>query len=261
VSPRKPPSFLGQARRSFWLFFGAIWMVAGLILLVVAVGMAFQEQTWESDAVQTTGIVLTKDIIPADSDTSTQYRVRFRFATEDGNTVEGSQEVEVGTWEALTERDPVAVYYLPSSPSSARLEPGSGMFIVVIFFLFGTIFGGIGAVLVVRALRGLSRTRRLLATGVDAEATVTAIEQTNVMVNRRPQFRVRYTYRDQQGAEHGGDSGYLDWEEATSWNVGDHVAIRYDPARPAESQWIGRPEASAPTADRPSPFVDAAPPS
>lgn len=254
-------SFLGQAKRSFWLFFGGIWLLAGLIMLVVAVGMGIQEQQWRSDAVQTTGIVLTKDIVPADSDSSTQYRVRFRFTTQDGSTVEGNQDVEVGTWEGLTERDPVEVYYLPSSPSSARLEPGANVFMAVIFFLFGAVFGGIGGVLVVRAVRGLIRSRRLLHSGIDAEATVTGVEQTNVSFNRRLQFRVRYEYRDQQSAEHEGDSGYLEWEEASRWTKGDSVAIRYDPQRPAESQWIGNTEAPSPAVDTRPPAVDAPPPS
>lgn len=253
------PSFLGQAKRSFWLFFGGIWLLAGLIMLVVAVGMGIQERTWVSEAVATSGIVLTKDIVPADSDSSTQYRVRFRFTTQDGSTVEGNQDVDVSTWEGLTERDPVDVYYLPSSPSSARLEPDANLFMVVIFFLFGAVFGGIGGVLVVRAVRGLIRARRLLRSGVDAMATVTSVEQTNVSFNRRQQFRVRYTYRDQQGGEHGGDSGYLEWEEASSWNEGDSVAIRYDPQRPAESLWVGRIEAPSPAVDAPPPFVDAPP--
>ncbi|MEX1171838.1 MAG: DUF3592 domain-containing protein [Chloroflexota bacterium] len=244
---------LGQAKRSFWLLFGGIWLLAGLVMLVVAIGMALQERQWGAEAVRTTGIVLTKDIIPADSDSSTEYRVRFRFTTQDEVTVEGSQEVEVGTWEELTEREPVEIYYLPSSPSSARLEPAAGLFMVVIFFLFGAVFGGIGGVLVVRAVRGLFRARDLLRSGVDAEATVTRVEQTNVSFNRRLQFRVHYRYRDQQGGGHEGDSGYLEWEEASIWNEGDRVAIRYDPIRPAQSLWVGRIEA-------PSPAVDAAPP-
>jgi hypothetical protein len=263
------PSFLGQAKRSFWLFFGGIWMLAGLILLVVAIGMALQERTWASEAVRTSGIVLTKDIIPADSDSSTQYRVTFRFTAQDGSTVEGRQQVEVATWERLTERDPVEVYYLPSSPSSARLEPGANVFTLVLFFLFGAVFGGIGAVLFGRAVLKLRRARRLLQSGVEAEGTVTGVEQTNVTFNRRPQFRVRYAYRDGAGGEHAGDSGYLDWDEASTWKEGDRVAIRYDPGRPAESLWVGRIEAptgaidDAPprVVDAPPPAVDAPPPS
>ena len=125
MSRPRLPSFHGLAKRSFWLFFGGIWLLTGLVMFVVAAGTALQERTWAAEAVQTTGMVVTKDIIPADSDSSTEYRVRFRFTTQDGSAVEGNQEVEVETWEGLTERGPVEVHYLPSSPSSARLEPGA----------------------------------------------------------------------------------------------------------------------------------------
>ncbi len=251
---------LGQAKRSFWLFFGGIWLLAGLVLFVVGVGMALEERVWSSDAVQTTGMVLTKDIVRADSDSSTQYRVRFRFSPEDGSTVDGAQDVSIETWEALTERGPVAVYYLPTSPSSARLDPDANVVISIVFLVVGVVFGGIGGVLFVRAVRGLLRARRLLRSGVATEATVSGVEGTNVSFNRRPQFRVRYRYRDEQGGEHEGDSGYLDWDEASTWNEGDHVSVRYDPQRPADSHWVGRTETALSDVDPPSRMVDAPPP-
>lgn len=251
---------LGQAKRSFWLLFGGIWLLAGLVLFVVGLGMALEERVWSSEAVQTTGMVLTKDIVRADSDSSTQYRVRFRFSPADGSIVEGAQDVSVETWEALTERDPVPVYYLPTSPSSARLDPDANVVISIVFLVAGVVFGGIGGVLFGRAVRGLLRARRLLRSGVATEATVTGVEGTNVSFNRRQQFRVRYRYPDQQGAEHEGNSGYLDWDEASTWKEGDHVSVRYDPQRPVDSHWVGRTETAIPDDDPPSRMVDAPPP-
>ena len=259
MSRPRLPSLTGLAKRSFWLFFGGIWLLVGVVMLVVGTGMAFEERSWNSEAIRTTGIVLTKDIVPADSDSSTQYRVRFRFPTDDGTTAEGDQAVSVEIWEGLTERGPVTVHYRPSSPTSARLDPGSGLLGPAIFLVFGVVLGGVGGVLVLRAVRGLMRARRMLRSGVDAEGTVTGVEQTNVSFNRRPQFRVRYRYRDRDGKEHVGDSGYLDWELATSWNEGDRVSIRYDPRRPAESLWVGRIETPSHEAEKPPRIVDAPP--
>lgn len=254
------PSFFGQAKRSFWLYFGGIWLFVGVVMLIGSAGMALQERSWSADSVRTTGIVLTKDISLADSDSSTAYRVRFRFTSKDGSTIEGDEQVEVATWEGLTERGPIEVYYLPSSPSSVRLEPGESPIGVLILFLVGVVFGGIGGFLFVRAALELLRARRLLHSGIDAEATVTGVEGTNVSFNRQPQFRVRYSYRDRQGGRHSGDSGYLDWEEASRWTKGDHVAIRHDPQRPAESVWIGKIQAPRPTIDAAPPAVGAPPP-
>lgn len=242
-------SLLVVARRSFWLLFGGIWLLAGTTMLVVGIGMALEERRWDM-AVEATGMVLTKDIVPADSDSSTQYRVRFRYPTQDGGSAEGDQQVDVATWEALAERGPITVYYLPGSSEAPRLDPDPEPFGPLIFLAFGIVLGGVGGVLFGRALRDVFRARRLIESGTDADATVTAVEGTDVSFNRRPQFRVRYSYRDTAGATHTGDSGYLEWEEASTYADGDTVAIRYDPRRPADSVWLGRvaPAAPAPEA-------------
>jgi hypothetical protein len=231
-------ALLAQGKRSFWLLFGGIWLVVGAIMLVVGVGMAIEERRWEA-AVETTGMVLTKDIVPADSDSSTEYHVTFRYPA-DGRTAEGDQKVDVHGWEALTERGPIIVYYLPGSSETARLDPTPEPFGPVIFLGFGIVLGGVGGFLFVRALRNVLRAGRLMRAGSDADATVTAVEQTDVSFNRRPQFRVRYSYRDGRGDTHKGDSGYLEWDEASMFSEGDAVRVRYDPKRPADSVWLGR---------------------
>lgn len=262
---KSQPSFFSLARRSFWLLFGGIWLFAGVFMLVFAVVFALREQEFASNGVVTTGIVLEKRIVPADSDSSTEYRVGYRFTTADGRVVEGSDSLSVDDWEGLVERGPIEIRYLRDRPESSRLTLGSDFFGALIFLLFGVVFGGIGGVLFFRALGGLRKARRLLGVGVPADATVTSSELTNVTLNRRPQYRVRYSYRDQQGGTYAGDSGYLDFEEASLWSPGDVARIRYDPNRPDESQWLG---ASDPTSqvhekslpvDAPLP-VDAAPP-
>ena len=239
----RPVSFFGLARRSFWLLFGAIWLTAGAGLLFGGVLFALEERTYAEDGVTAIGMVLTKDIDRADSESSTEYRVRYRFPTEAGETVEGSDDVSVETWESLAERGPIEITYLRDRPSSNRLAGESQAFGAAIFLLTGAGFGGLGAVLVGRSLRSVLRARRLLRQGRPADATVTIVEPTSVSVNRRQQFRVRYTYRDAAGQTHDGDSGYLDWEEASRWSAGDVGQVRYDPGRPGDSLWLGAPMA------------------
>ena len=104
----------------------------------------------------------------------------------------------------------------------------------------GIIFSALGAVYLRRGLRRLRMEERLRQRGTTTEATVTAIEQTNTRVNRRPLWRVRYAYDDLYGTPRSGDSGYLSGEEARSYHTGDHVFVRYDPEQPAENIWLGR---------------------
>ncbi len=250
------PSVFRLARRSFWLLFGGIWLFVGLVLLAFSLVFAVNELEYASSGVTTTGIVLAKDIVPASSSSSTEYRVTYRFTTGQGEVVEGSDAVEIATWEDLQERGPIVVRYLASSPSSNRLTIGTNTALPVALLLVALILAGTGAVLFGRALRGILEARRLLRLGRATGATVVRVDETSMTVNGRQQFKVRYAYRDQQDRTHEGDSGYLDWDEATRWKPGDPVAIRYDPSRPDESLWIGGPEALP----QPKTIVDAPPP-
>jgi hypothetical protein len=164
--------------------------------------------------------------------------------------------MDVATWERLQERGPVEIRYLPGRPSSNRLAPGAGFAGPLLFLLVGMTITGAGGVLVVRALRRILEARRLLRLGRATAATVSGVDATNISVNGRQQFKVRYSYRDEQDRTHAGDSGYLGWDEAARWNPGDRVSIRYDSNRPDESVWIGEPEAT-PQGTR---IVDAPPP-
>ena len=254
------PSLMTLARRSFWLLFGGLWLFVGVAMLIFALGFAVKEGDYTRNGVTTTGIVLTKHIVPADSDSSTEYRVSYRFSTGDGRVVEGSDTIDSGAWEKLVERGPIEIRYVADNPGSNRLASGSNVAGAAIFALLGAVFGGIGAVLFIRAIQGVRKARRLLQVGIPAQGKVTGIEETNIQFNRRQQFKVRYSYVDREGRKHEGDSGYMDWTEATDWVVGDPVDIRYDPADPDQSSWIGRPAPAASTVlDVPPPGPDAPP--
>jgi len=160
----------------------------------------------------------------------------------------------VSTWERLAERGPIEVRYLRSRPSSNRLSLSADPTGLIIFLIFGSVLAGVGGFLVVRASRNVLKTHRLLRVGQAAPATVVAIEETNVTINRRPRFRLRYSYRDLHGRSHEGESGYLSWEEVSRWKEGDTGAVRFDPERPAASHWVGNEELPA------AGIVDAPPP-
>lgn len=247
-------SLVAQARRSFWLVFGSIWLLAGSILVIVGIGMAWEERAW-ADAVRTTGTVLTKDIVRADADSGTRYLVGFRFPAADGRLVRGERQVDVEVWERLVERDELDVWYLPGAPEEARLSPEGEGIGILLFLLLGGAVAAIGGALVVRELRLLLWGQRLLRTGVETVANVTGTRPTNVSFNRRPQVRVTYSYRDARGAKHEGASGHLEREEAAAWPKGSRIAIRYDPDRPSASLWFGE----APAGDDPD-IVDIDPP-
>jgi hypothetical protein len=106
----------------------------------------------------------------------------------------------------------------------------------------GIIFTALGAVYLRRGLRHARKEERLLQVGATTEATVTAIEETNTRVKRRPLWRVHYVYNDLYGSAQKGQSGYLSGEEAQSYHIDEQVFVRYDPEQPAESIWLGHEE-------------------
>jgi hypothetical protein len=110
---------------------------------------------------------------------------------------------------------------------------GAPIGIGVIFSLMGASSAGYG-------LWQVDIERRILANGASVRATVTEIEQTYTRVNGRYLWRVRYQYADASGATYRGASGRMDSRDAQSWRPGDQVYVRYDPAQPDQSVWLGR---------------------
>lgn len=112
---------------------------------------------------------------------------------------------------------------------------GAPLGIGIVFSLVGGGFAGYG-------LMELQREERLRATGTLARATVTEVVRTSTRINGRYQWRARYEYRDQAGRTHQGASTLLSPGQAQTWRPGDQALIRYDPADPASSIWLGREE-------------------
>lgn len=114
---------------------------------------------------------------------------------------------------------------------------GAPIGIGIIFSVMGGGFAGYG-------LWQFSIDQHILASGTTTRATVTEVEQTYTRVNGRYLWRVRYQYTA-GGATHGGASGLLDIREAQTWRPGDQAFVRYDPAQPSMSVWLGREQRAA----------------
>lgn len=239
--PVPAPSFFQLARRSFWLLFGGVFLVAGLLLTLIGAGMAWNEGRFAADGVAADGVVLGRTIRQADAseNRSTEYRVSYRFTTSDGRVIDAGDDISLDRWEMLVDGGPITVEYLAADPAQNRAAGGDDSIIVPITLGFGLLALGVGVAITAWTLQGLRLTHRLWREGVAIEGTVVRVEPANVTFNRRPLFRLRYEYGDQAGARHDGASGLIAWEEAEGWQPGDRGAVRYDPHRPELSTWIG----------------------
>ena len=104
----------------------------------------------------------------------------------------------------------------------------------------GVIFSVVGAGIAGYGVWEYRTEQRLRAEGTVARATVTEVERTSTRINGRYQWRARYEYRDHEGRTHRGTSTLLSPGQAQTWKPGDQAVIRYDPAAPAKSIWLGR---------------------
>ena len=233
-------------RRHFGLIFGGIWLVAGIGVLIGGIAMWQHEERFAAEAVTTEGTVLTRDIRTArsssssGSSTSTEYWVSYRFQAPDGIRYEGSSKVDVHVWESLQEQRPVTVSYLASDPTTNRVAGKPDWVGALIMSILGGVFTLAGGTIVTISLgKRLSR-GRMLRSGMSAEATVTAVEETNFSINRVPQWIVRYRYNDHRGRTHEDKSSYLSPQDANDWKEGDTGKVKYDREKSNKSLWIGR---------------------
>jgi hypothetical protein len=118
--------------------------------------------------------------------------------------------------------------------------------------IIGVIFSLMGASSAAYGLWQVGIEQRILANGISIRATVTGIEQTYTRVNGRYLWRVEYQYADASGTTHRGTSGRMDSRDAQSWRSGEQVYVRYDPAQPDRSVWLGREDRVSSGPARPS---------
>lgn len=137
------------------------------------------------------------------------------------------------------------VLYLVLGPSFGRA--GATWGIVAAPLGLGVAFSALGGTFAVLGLLQLRKEQRLRQFGTTTEAQVVAVEPTGTRVNGRRLWHVRYTYEDLNGASHRGESGYLEAEDAQSYQIGETVFVLYDPASPATNIWLGRSDVSEQT--------------
>lgn len=232
-------SFFSYAKRSFLLIFGGIWLLVGVPFLGVGIGTALSEQRLQREGNVATGTVLSKDLRRATKNKSTSYSVTYRFTTANGQTVTDHAQIPFERWEQLQEQGPISIRYLPSRSASNRPDLGNSWLLPIIFGGLGLVFAGMGGFLFFKAISGILRNMRLERDGALAPCTVTSVEQTNLKVNGRPLWRIRYQFTDRQGRKVDGKSDAMPWEEVERFGEGASGKVRFDPAKPSSNLWMG----------------------
>jgi len=234
----------GLLRKTFFLWFGAIWLVLGVVLLGFGISATMGERRYQAEGRVVPGAVVSKFIERAkrDEKPTTEYLVAYRFTTESGQAVEGNASVSPQEWDQLEEGKPVQIRYLPHAPQSNRLAEKSTGGDAIVNLLLGLGVGALGGVLFTKGFRSARREVRLRRDGVTAQGTVLEIGPSWLAINRVRQMEVRYRYTDHMGQTHEGKSDPLSPDESDAWRPGETGTVRFDRKRPQESIWTGRTE-------------------
>lgn len=219
--------------------FGAIWLAGGVLVILIAAGIAWSDYRFERHAIVREGRVISKTLRPGSGRSSATHVVTYRFTGLDGQEITGRQTIRARSRNAVDEGTRVRIAYLPEAPSRNRLADERNMPAALVMFVVGSTVAGFGGALVGWGVTRYRRHRRLSREGVRARATVTAVRQTNRRYNQRRMWQVAYRYKDRHGEAHLGDSDYLLPEEVEGLRAGDSRAVRYDPNNPADSLLVG----------------------
>ncbi|HZF31890.1 MAG TPA: GtrA family protein [Gammaproteobacteria bacterium] len=223
------------------LWAGAVLVVVGSVGFVTSVRDWRASQTVERDAVETRATIAGKSIAAPSGGrgSSTHYLALYSFTTNDGTRLEGSEELPLETWERVSERGFLAIRDLPADLVDARALPDDPRWVWPLLTGISAAFAVLGVLLARPSVRRLQTIRRVLRTGVDARATVIDVAPTYTRDDRASRWRVRYEFADALGRTHAGNSEPISPQEAAGWNLGDGVAVRFDPHAPHHHCWLG----------------------
>lgn len=157
----------------------------------------------------------------SDGDTTTSYWLRFDFVTERKEEISLTETVGTSLYRNVQIGEDFELLYLASDPETVETTPGSnrtvtrvtqGIALVFgVIWLIGLWITGGWAVAAVRARRY----------GARVEAMVTSVERSNVRVNNR--YRYRLKWEDAQGRT--GKSLLRKREDLSGYRPGDTIEV------------------------------------
>jgi hypothetical protein len=225
---------------------GGVALVIGLVLSAIAGVMLRTDWRFAREGQTTRGTILTKMVNVSTSrvgstgtNRTRHYEATYRYAVG-GTTIEGRDELTKSGWDTLTEGAPADVLFLSTDPASSRLAGPRPWIAKTLLGPIGLVVAVCGAALFVRGRRDAATQPRLERSGVTTRGTVRTLQAGRFRINDETMWRLEYEYQDAAGHRHVSVHD-LPEDEAGLWKVGEVGVVRYDPQRPADVVWLGRP--------------------
>jgi hypothetical protein len=223
------------------MWVGTIFVVAGTLASIGSVGEWRAARRFEREALTAQAAVVETSLEGAnrDGNQSTRYLLTYRFAPANGAELEQTEEIPLEVWETLDAGDAVTVRYLPEDPATARMRSATPAWVPPLVATVTAAFAVLGVLIARPGWRRLLVLLRVQRNGVTAQASVTEVAPSGVVVNRVPQWRLKYEFRDRHGERHEGVSDYLRPHEAAQWQAGDRGTVLYHRDSAADNVWLG----------------------
>jgi len=151
---RESQQSVGVGKRVFPGFVGLVFLVAGVFM--------FLQLSLPSVMLRTTGAVtqgvveklVESELSPGPRGGESKYHVYYSFVLPDGEVIQGHTQIAGSDWFSLRVGQRLRVLYLPNNPrhnclADYRLWEIS----IVIMIVFPPLFGGIGILLLLNAVR------------------------------------------------------------------------------------------------------------
>jgi len=233
------PNLFRQALSSAHLIAGIALLIIGGVFFTISSTFFLEERAYRNGR-QADATVTRKHMRPATSNSSTAYEVTYTVRSSSGDEWEKTSVVEPSVWDGVERGSAIRVQYLPGDPVSLRVARPDRTVLVGFLTALTAPVVVLGLSLVGRGVRQVWRLARLYRHGQPADATITAVHETNVTINRRIQWAIDFTFRDHVGQVQHGTSAPMPPDEALEWREGDTGIIRFDPQRPGDSVWVGQ---------------------
>jgi len=194
-------------------------------------GMLSQEVAYLMRGETTKAHVIGKSVESHSSpgrQTSKGYYVTYEYVV-DGETYQNKDMLDIGRgYDALEEGQVLDVVYDPTFPDVARTKLSRPLFRYSLITLFIFAMAGLVAFVPYYFLRRASFAHALKGETVEGEATITHPISSNVNINNKNAFRVRYAFRDQRGVRRDRKTVFIYSDDVRGYQKGDTVTVRYN---------------------------------
>ena len=234
---------LRYLRTAVPMWVGTIFVVAGSLASIASLGEWRAASRFERGAVTAQAAVggTSLEAASRDGNQSTRYLLTYRFTPSNGAELEQTEEIPLELWETIAAGDTVTVRYLADDPGTARMRSPTPAWVPPLVAALTAAFAVIGLLIARPGWRRVLVLVRVQRNGATANATVIDVAPAGVLINRIPQWRLKYEFRDARGERHEGESDYMKPHEAAEWQTGDSGTVLYDRERAADNVWVSPP--------------------